>query len=50
MRGSVIQVTGMAEFKNGLRIENQSEAINNLQRVRTIPEINAIINSSDGVV
>ena len=50
MQGPIIQITGKAEFKGGLRIEKQFEAINNLQRVCTISEINPIINASDGVV
>ena len=40
MVGSVIQVTGRTDFEDGLRIGNQSEAKNSLQRVRTIPENN----------
>ena len=38
--GSVIQATGRTDFEDGLRIGNQSEAGNSLQRVRTIPENN----------
>ena len=41
--GSVNQATGLLDFEDGPRIGNQSEAKNGLQRVRTIPEINATI-------
>ena len=41
--GSVNQATGLPDFEDGPRIGNQSEAGNGLQRVRTIPEINATI-------
>ena len=41
--GSVIQATGRTEFEDGPRKGNQSEAGNGLQRVHTIPEINATI-------
>ena len=41
--GSVIQATGRTEFEDGPRIGNQPEAGNGLQRVHTIPEINATI-------
>ena len=41
--GSVIQATGRTDFEDGLRIGNQSEAGNSLQRVRTIPENKGII-------
>ena len=47
--GSVILATGRTEFENGQRIGNQSEAGNGLQRVRTIPEINATIVPGGGV-
>ena len=43
MAGSVNQATGLPDFEDGPRIGNQSEARNGLQRVRTIPEINATI-------
>ena len=43
MAGSVNQATGLPDFEDGPRIGNQSEAGNGLQRVRTIPEINATI-------
>ena len=35
---SVILATGTAEFEDGLRIENQSEARNSLQMFFTLPE------------
>ena len=41
--GSVNQATGLPDFEDGPRIGNQSEPGNGLQRVRTIPEINATI-------
>ena len=49
MAGSVNQATGLPDFEDGPRIGNQSEAGNGLQRVRTIPEINATIVSRGGV-
>ena len=42
---SVIQAAGTAEFEDGSRIRNHSEAQNGLQRVPTLPEINANIDS-----
>ena len=48
MAGSVNQATGLPDFEDGPRIGNQSEARNGLQRVRTIPEINATIVPGDG--
>ena len=47
--GSVNQATGLLDFEDGPKIGNQSEAGNGLQRVRTIPEINATIDPADGV-
>ena len=47
--GSVIQGTRRTDFEDGPRIVNQSEAGNGLQRVRTIPEINATIVPGGGV-
>ena len=47
--GSVNQATGLPDFGDGPRIGNQSEAGNGLQRVRTIPEINATIVPGGGV-
>ena len=47
--GSVNQATGLPDFEDGPRIGNQSEAGNGLQRVRTIPEINATIVPGGGV-
>ena len=35
--GSIIQATGVVEFKDGLYIGNQLKAGNGLQRVNTIP-------------
>ena len=49
MAGSVNQATGLPDFEDGPRIGNQSEARNGLQRVRTIPEINATIDPGGGV-
>ena len=49
MAGSVNQATGLPDFEDGPRIGNQSEARNGLQRVRTIPEINATIVPRGGV-
>ena len=49
MAGSVIQATGRTDFEDGLRIRNQSEARNSLQRVRTIPENKGIIVLGGGV-
>ena len=46
MTVSVIQAAWTVEFEDSLRIGNQSEAGNNLQRVCTKPEIYALINSS----
>ena len=47
--GSVNQATGLPDFEDGPRIGNQSEAGNGLQRVCTIPEINATIVPGGGV-
>ena len=49
MAGSVVQATGRTDFEDGPRIGNQSEAGNSLQRVRTIPEINATTVPGGGV-
>ena len=49
MAGSVIQATGRTDFEDGLRIGNQSEVGNSLQRVRTIPENKGIIVLRGGV-
>ena len=49
MAGSVIQATGRTDFEDGLRIGNQSEAGDGLQKVCTIPEINATIVPGGGV-
>ena len=45
MVGYVIQIAGMAGFKDGARIGSQSDA--KIARVYTIPEVNATIDSSD---
>ena len=42
MAGSVNQATGLPDFEDGPRIGN-------LQRVRTIPEINSTIDPGGGV-
>ena len=47
--GSVNQATRLPDFEDGPRIGNQSEAGNSLQRVCTIPEINATIFPGGGV-
>ena len=47
--GSDIQSTRMGEFEDFLRIQNLSEAGNNLLRVHTVPNINPKINSSCGL-
>ena len=49
MAGSVNQATGLPDFEDGPRIGNQSGAGNGLQRVCTIPEINATIVLGGGV-
>ena len=49
MAGSVTQDIGMAEFKNSMRIGNQSEARNYPQRVHIILENNVIIDSIGGM-
>ena len=50
MAGSVVQNPGMVEFEDGLRIGNQSEVGNSLQRVHTIPENKGIIVLEGGGV
>ena len=45
--GSVIQSTEITKLENGLRIGNQCEARNSLQRVRIIPELNTIIEADE---
>ena len=45
MAGSVVQNPGMVEFEDGLRIGNQSEVGNSLQRVRTIPKNNLFLGA-----
>ena len=40
----LVQATWRTDFEDGWMIGNQSEAGNSLQRVRTIPEINVIID------
>ena len=45
MVGAVILATGTVEFEGGLKSVNHLKAKNSLQRVHTISEINATINS-----
>ena len=45
MGGSVIQVTGTAEFEHGQWIRNKSNAVKSSLQIRTTPIINDIINS-----
>ena len=45
MAGSVTQATGKAEFEDGLNRGNQSGARNRFQRLCTITESNAIMDS-----
>ena len=47
--GAVIQATGRTDFEDGLWIGNQLLVRNGLQRVCTIPEINATIVPGGGV-
>ena len=49
LAGSVIQATGRTDFEDGLWIGNQSEVVNILLRVRTIPENKGIIVLGGGV-
>ena len=42
MAGSVIQATGRKDFEDGLRTETKLEVRNDLQSVRTIPEVTMV--------
>ena len=49
MVGYVISDIETAEFEDGLKRKNQSEAGNSLQNVSTILDINATIDSRSGM-
>ena len=49
LRGSVIQATGMAEFRDNIKMGNGFKARNSFRgSVNTIPEKNASIDSRGG--